>query len=91
MPHRQPIKRTSIPARGRVYMIDQKARDDIEIHEARIKSLETVFSDISDINIAVKKIWRFVKWGTPIIVSAAVSAGIVNGKLGAFLHALFSQ
>ena len=58
-------------------------------HETRIKALEDSVTDISEIKEAVFKIVKYVRIGLPSIISAAIAAGVVNGKLGAFLNALF--
>lgn len=57
-------------------------------HERRLKNLETVADDISEIKTAVFKIAKYIKVAAPSLVSAAIAAGVVNGKLGAFLAAL---
>lgn len=57
--------------------------------EKSVSTLETVYTDIGDIKEIVQKIARYMKVAGPSIISAAIAAGIVNGKLGAFLHALF--
>lgn len=57
-------------------------------HDERLKKMENVVNDISDIKSILERIARYVKIAGPSIVSAAVAAGIVNGKLGAFFHAL---
>ena len=56
--------------------------------ETSVSTLESVYTDISDIKNIAEKILRYLKVAGPSIVSAAIAAGIVNGKLGAFLHAI---
>lgn len=59
-------------------------------HENRIVKLEEVAGDIGRIGDTVEKIFSYLKIAAPSIIAAAVSAGIVNGKIGAFLNALFN-
>ena len=56
----------------------------------RLKTVEGIGSDVSSILTAIEKIGKQFRIWAPTIVGAAISAGIVNGKLGAFLHALFN-
>lgn len=64
------------------------SRKEFNSLEQRVTQIETTLTDISDIKEAVFKIARYIKVAVPSIISAAVAAGIVNGKIGAFLHAL---
>lgn len=69
--------------------ISQLKTDVADIKE-RLTNVESMKEDVSAILGAIDKIARQFKiWG-PSIIAAAVSAGIVNGKLGLFLRALFT-
>lgn len=57
--------------------------------EQRLQSVESIGDDVKDILGAVNKIAKLFRVWAPTIVGAAISAGIVNGKLGEFLHAVF--
>lgn len=57
-------------------------------HETRITELEGLAVLLANIDETVTKVLKYIKIGAPSIVAAAVSAGILNGKLGAFLNAL---
>lgn len=56
--------------------------------DRRLKALEDVYPDLHDIKETIDKLLKYIKVSAPTIVAAAISAGIVNGKLGAFLSAL---
>jgi tRNA threonylcarbamoyladenosine modification (KEOPS) complex Pcc1 subunit len=58
-------------------------------HSKRIETLETVANDLTEIKEAIASIGRWIKGSVPAVISAAIAAGLVNGKLGAFLNALF--
>jgi len=49
----------------------------------RVEALENIAGDLT-------KIKNLVKVYAPLIIVAAVSSGIVDGKWGAFLNALFT-
>lgn len=51
-----------------------------------IKESMEAFNDMAR---TVDKIWKWLKRGFPIVVTAAVSSGIVSGKWGDFFGALF--
>ena len=57
----------------------------LEVSQNETKML---INELVDIKTTVDKLARYVKVAAPSIVSAALAAGLVNGKLGAFLHAL---
>lgn len=61
--------------------------DDIDKRLTGVEELEVTVTEILD---TLNKIFRWIKGSVPLMVTAAVSAGIVNGKLGAFLNALFA-
>lgn len=61
-----------------------------EQHEKRLQSLENVYDDISEIKAGVAKTVQWVRRGIPTLITAAITAGLVNGQLGAFLKALIS-
>lgn len=58
-------------------------------HENRIAKLEQIATDLEEIKSSIASVARWIKGAVPTIVGAAVAAGMVNGKLGAFLNALF--
>ena len=62
----------------------------LDDHEMRIKDLEDIADNLERIGDTVEKIFRYLKIAAPSIVSAAIAAGIVNGKVGEFLNALIS-
>lgn len=62
----------------------------LEDHEKRIVMLENMSEQLMEISNIATKVLKHVRiWG-PAIVAAAASSGIVSGKWGAFLHALFN-
>ena len=62
----------------------------VDNHETRLVTVENSHAQIADIAAAVDKVAKLIRvWG-PTMIGAAISAGIVNGKLGAFLHALLN-
>lgn len=72
-------------------------QETLDQHETRLTSVEQycadnkeMMGDIADIKGAVFKIIKYFKIAAPSIVSAAIAAGVVNGKVGAFLNALFT-
>ena len=67
----------------------QSVNERLDDHETRLQSLESIAEDIGNISDTVDKIFKYIKIAAPSIISAAIAAGIVNGKLGAFLNALF--
>ena len=69
----------------RVMTLEETVQD----HADRLEKMEKVVGDIGDIKEILERIARYVRIAGPSVISAALAAGIVNGKLGAFLHALF--
>lgn len=57
--------------------------------ENRIANLEGVYDDIEDVKKIVQRIWGTIKFGTPSIITAAVTAGYVNGNFAVLLKAIF--
>jgi hypothetical protein len=57
--------------------------------DSRLKALEDVATDVTDIAKNVTKIWRAVKIGLPSIISALVAAGYVSGDFGKVASAIF--
>lgn len=49
---------------------------------------QEMMGDIAEIKKAIFKLVKYAKFAAPSIISAAIAAGIVNGKIGAFLNAL---
>lgn len=62
----------------------------VQDHETRLTTVENSHAQIADIAAAVDKVAKLIKLWGPTLIGAAISAGIVNGKLGAFLHALLN-
>jgi hypothetical protein len=52
-------------------------------HEMRIQKIEN-FGETVD------KIWRVLKWGTPSLIAAVLTSGLVNGSWANVLRALGS-
>lgn len=65
-------------------------KDDVKDIKSRLSTVEGIGKDVTDILGIVNKVARHLKIWAPAIIGAAVSAGIVNGKLGAFFHALLN-
>lgn len=70
--------------------------DKVNSHEAtlqtinaKLESLEETYTDISDIKRIVQRIWRAIKWGAPSVITAAVTAGYINGDFAKLLTAVF--
>lgn len=57
---------------------------------SRIEAVETIGQDVGQILTTLDKVAKRLKIWAPSLIAAAISAGVVNGKLGAFLHALFN-
>lgn len=57
--------------------------------ESRITNLEGVYENIDDVKKIVQRIWRTIKWGAPSIITAAVTAGYINGSFATLLRAVF--
>jgi hypothetical protein len=57
--------------------------------ENRISALEGVYDDINDVKKIVTRIWQAVKYGAPSIITAAVTAGYINGDFAQLLRAIF--
>lgn len=73
-------------------MFDPKKtiKQTLEEHHNRLTSLENIADDIRDIGDTLAKLLRHIKIATPSIVSAAIAAGIINGKFAEFLRALLT-
>jgi hypothetical protein len=56
----------------------------------RVNAMERAFSDIADIRDVAVKTFRYMRRAVPLVVTAAVTAGYVDGRLGEFIKALFS-
>lgn len=61
----------------------------ISNHEERLVSLEHSRDTINDMADTVAKIAKYIKVWAPMVGTAAVTSGIVSGRWGAFLSALF--
>lgn len=68
----------------------QKMTDQLSNVENRLKTVEVIGQDVTSILSALNKLAKQLKIWAPTVVGAAISAGIVNGKIGLFLHALFN-
>lgn len=77
------------PIRGRKpdYMCPHAER--MDNMENRLSALEGVYDDINDVKKIVQRIWRAIKWGAPSIITAAVTAGYINGDFAILLKAVF--
>lgn len=75
------------PARAR--REQKRLADRVTATENRLDIVEAALADIGDIKDGITKIAKYIKLAVPSIISAAIAAGVVNGKLGAFLRALF--
>lgn len=58
-------------------------------HDARLTKLEQHDASIDEVLDVAKAILKWVKVGGPMVATAAITSGLVSGKWGAFLHALF--
>lgn len=58
-------------------------------HEKRLRQLESVYTDIEDVKKIVNRIWRAIKWGAPSVITAAVTAGYINGDFAKIITAIF--
>lgn len=58
--------------------------------DQRLKVVENIGTDVTAILNNMNKLGKQLRIWAPAIVGAAISAGVVNGKLGAFLHALLN-
>ncbi len=58
-------------------------------HGNRLTDLEKALITIENLGETLTKIKRGLKVYGPVIVAAAVSAGLIDGRIGAFLRALF--
>lgn len=59
--------------------------------ENRIANLEGVYDDINDVKKIVQRIWGTIKWGAPSVITAAVTAGYINGSFATLLKAIFNM
>ena len=59
--------------------------------ESRLKALEDVATDVTDIAKNVTKIWRAVKVGLPTIVGTLVGAGYMSGDIGKIITTIFGS
>jgi hypothetical protein len=57
--------------------------------ESDIKSIKDSMTTIEDLSDTINKLVRWVKTSLPLIATACVTSGIVSGKWGAFIQALF--
>lgn len=85
----QATQRRVTPIRGRKpdYMCPHSER--MDNMESRITNLEGVYENIDDVKKIVQRIWRTIKWGAPSIITAAVTAGYINGSFATLLRAVF--
>lgn len=68
----------------------EKMEERLSSLEQRMHSVESISSDISEILDTINKIGKRIKYWLPMVGAAAVSAGLVDGKLGAFIKALLT-
>lgn len=62
----------------------------LDEHAKRIAALENVYTDIDEIKQGVGKTVQWIRRGIPTLITAAITAGFVNGQLGEFLKALIN-
>jgi hypothetical protein len=58
-------------------------------HGPRIDNIENALNTIQDFGETLGKIKKALKFYGPVVIGAAVSAGLIDGRVGAFLRALF--
>lgn len=78
------------PHRFKPYVMTTETPWDRMSQTERINNLHNRVSAIEEIGEVLNNIYSKVRWFIPIAVTAAISSGIVSGKVGAFLHALFT-
>jgi hypothetical protein len=61
----------------------------VKEHGTRLTDLENAFIAIDQLGDTLNKIKGALKVYGPVIVAAAVSAGLIDGRIGAFFRALF--
>lgn len=54
-----------------------------------VASIKTNMDAIEDMADTVNKLYNWIKRGLPLVATACVTSGIVSGKWGAFIQALF--
>lgn len=50
-------------------------------HETRIRDLEAI-------SVTVEKVWRLLKWATPMMIGALLASGTITGPLAEALRFL---
>lgn len=81
-------KVASIRGRKPDYMCPHAER--MDSMENRLSALENVYTDINDVKKVVMRIWRAIKWGAPSVITAATTAGYLNGDFAVILKAVFN-
>ena len=74
---------------GSTYICPHSER--LDSVEKRLSNLEGVYDNIEDVKKVVERIWRAIKWGAPSVITAAVTAGYINGSFAVLLKAIFNQ
>lgn len=69
----------------RVVTLEKQVKD----HGTRLTDLENALIAIDQLGDTLNKIKGALKVYGPVIVAAAVSAGLIDGRIGAFIRALF--
>ena len=70
---------------GRLTALEKR----METVETDIKSIKGSMNTIDDIADMVSNICKWIKRGLPLVATAPVTSGLVSGKWGAFIQALF--
>ena len=65
-------------------------KNSMQVITGNMSSMKNSMDSFNEMAETIDKIWKWLKRGFPIVVTAAVSSGIVSGKWGDFFHALFS-
>lgn len=77
------VKETKMPAWA------EPIRETLIHHDKRFEALEETFTDIGEVKRIVERIWKVIKWGAPSVITAAVTAGYINGDFATLLKAVF--
>jgi hypothetical protein len=70
----------------RVVTLEKQVKE----HGTRLTDLENALIAIDQLGDTLNKIKGALKVYGPVIVAAAVSAGLIDGRIGAFFRALFT-
>lgn len=65
--------------------------EQVNKHGTRLTDLENALIAIDQLGDTLNKIKGALKVYGPVVVAAAVSAGLIDGRIGAFFRALFAS